>query len=113
MDEGERRQATVLFSDLTGYTRLNERVDPEDVEAVLTELRAMTNHVVEQHGGTVNQFVGDGAMVVFGVPVARRGDAVRAVLAALELHQGIRQLDERWGPQSAPIGGEEEQGGPL
>ncbi|MEO5845954.1 MAG: adenylate/guanylate cyclase domain-containing protein, partial [Caldimonas sp.] len=85
-DEGERRQATVMFCDLSGYTALNESFDPEDVEALMARVKADASAVIERHGGTVNQFVGDEIMALFGIPVARRDDARHAVAAALELH---------------------------
>ena len=91
-DEGERRQATVVFSDLAGYTALTETRDPEDVEALLILIKREATRVVERHGGTVNQFVGDEVMALFGVPVARRDDPVRAVAAALELHAAVREV---------------------
>ncbi len=85
-DEGERRHATVMFSDLTGYTALNEAFDPEEVEAVMARIKRSAVEVIERHGGRVNQFVGDEVMALFGIPVARRDDPRRAVSAALELH---------------------------
>lgn len=85
-DEGERRHATVMFSDLTGYTALNEALDPEEVEEIMARIKAEASAVIERHGGRVNQFVGDEVMALFGIPVARRDDPKRAVSAALELH---------------------------
>ena len=85
-DDGERRQATVMFSDLSGYTALNESFDPEEVEALMAHVKGEASAVIERHGGTVNQFVGDEIMALFGIPVARRDDARRAVAAALDLH---------------------------
>ena len=85
-DEGERRHATVMFSDLTGYTALNEAFDPEEVEEVMARIKREASAVIERHGGRVNQFVGDEVMALFGIPVARRDDPSRAVRAALELH---------------------------
>src|SRR6187402_2983994 len=85
-EEGERRHATVMFSDLSGYTALNESFDPEEVEALMARVKSDASAVIERHGGTVNQFVGDEIMALFGIPVARRDDARRAVEAALELH---------------------------
>jgi class 3 adenylate cyclase/tetratricopeptide (TPR) repeat protein len=85
-EDGERRQATVMFSDLSGYTALNESFDPEEVEALMARVKADASAVIERHGGTVNQFVGDEIMALFGIPVARRDDARRAVAAALDLH---------------------------
>ena len=75
-----------MFSDLSGYTALNESFDPEEVEALMARVKADASAVIERHGGTVNQFVGDEIMALFGIPVARRDDARRAVAAALELH---------------------------
>jgi class 3 adenylate cyclase/tetratricopeptide (TPR) repeat protein len=92
IDEGERRNATVMFSDLSGYTALNEASDPEDVEAIMGRIKAEATIVIERHGGTVNQFVGDEIMALFGVPLARRDDPRRAVAAALELHDAVRRL---------------------
>ncbi len=89
---GERRQATIVFSDLSGYTALNTTVDPEEVEAVLANIKASALTVIERHGGTVNQFVGDEVMALFGVPVARRDDARHAVAAALELHRVVDDM---------------------
>ncbi len=85
-EEGERRHATVMFSDLTGYTALNEAFDPEEVEQVMARIKREASEVIERHGGRVNQFVGDEVMALFGVPLARRDDPRRAVRAALELH---------------------------
>ncbi len=91
-DEGERRHATVMFSDLSGYTALNESSDPEDVEAIMGRIKAEAAAVIERHGGTVNQFVGDEIMALFGVPLARRDDPCHAVAAALELHDAVRRI---------------------
>ena len=91
-DEGERRHATVMFSDLSGYTALNEAFDPEEVEAVMARIKHDAIEVIERHGGRVNQFVGDEVMALFGIPVARRDDARRAVSAALELHRVVASI---------------------
>ena len=88
-EDGERRQATVMFSDLSGYTALNEALDPEEVEAVMARIKADATAIVERLGGTVNQFVGDEIMALFGVPLAHRDDDRRAVAAALELHRTV------------------------
>ncbi len=85
-EEGERRHVTVMFSDLTGYTALNEAFDPEEVEEIMSRIKREAIAVIERHGGRVNQFVGDEVMAMFGIPVARRDDARRAIRAALELH---------------------------
>ena len=89
---GERRQATVLFADLSGYTAMNERLDPEEVRAIVGRIKAEAVRIVEGHGGIVNQFVGDEVMALFGVPQAHEDDPVRAVRAARDLHAMVRAL---------------------
>jgi class 3 adenylate cyclase/tetratricopeptide (TPR) repeat protein len=91
-ENGERRHATVAFSDLSGYTALNERLDPEEVEAIMARIKREAIAIIERHGGTVNQFVGDEVMALYGVPVARRDDPGRAVRAAFELHAAVRAI---------------------
>ena len=91
-DEGERRLATVMFSDLSGYTALNESTDPEEVEAIMDRIKVAAIGVIQGHGGSVNQFVGDEIMALFGLPVARGDDPARAVRAALELHAKVDAL---------------------
>jgi class 3 adenylate cyclase len=91
-DTGERRQATVLFSDLSGYTAMNERLDPEEVRSIVGNIKGEAVRIVEEHGGIVNQFVGDEVMALFGVPQAHEDDPVRAVRAARDLHALVRSL---------------------
>ncbi len=98
-NDGERRHATIVFSDLSGYTALNERVDPEEVGLLMAELRTLATGIVEAQGGIVNQFVGDEIMALFGIPQAGRDDALRALRAALELHRAVRELSERQAPR--------------
>jgi class 3 adenylate cyclase/tetratricopeptide (TPR) repeat protein len=102
VDEGDRRHATVMFSDLSGYTAWNEAADPEDVETVMGRIKAEATAVIERHGGTVNQFVGDEIMALFGVPQARRDDPRHAVSAALDLHRTVRELIAGLGARTGP-----------
>ena len=89
-----------MFSDLSGYTALNEALDPEEVETLMARIKQRAIEVVESRGGTVNQFVGDEVMALFGVPVAHRDDARNAVAAALELHAAVGEL---LAPLSLPL----------
>jgi len=91
----ERRHAPVMFSDLSGYTALNESFESEEVQALMARVKSDVSAVGERYGGTVNQFVGDEMMALFGIPVARRDDARRAVEAALELRDGQREHARR------------------
>src|SRR5574341_2556411 len=87
----ERRIVTVLFADVTGSTALGETLDPEDVRALLTRYYNIAREVVTAHGGTLEKFIGDAVMVVFGLPQAHGDDAQRALSAALELRDRISQ----------------------
>jgi class 3 adenylate cyclase/tetratricopeptide (TPR) repeat protein len=98
-EAGERRHATIAFSDLSGYTALNERLDPEEVEALMGRIKREAVAIVERHGGIVNQFVGDEVMALYGVPLARRGDPARAVRASFELHAAVRAIGAEVAPR--------------
>src|SRR5688500_17836535 len=89
----ERRcHVSLLFSDLSDYTALNEVSDPELVALLLERTKAAAAAVIEKHGGTLNQFYGDGFLAVFGLPPPREDDVRRAAESALELHEAIRAL---------------------
>ncbi len=85
---------TVLFCDVTGSTTLGERQDPEQVRRVLSRYFEVARDVLERHGGTVEKFMGDAVMAVFGVPVLHEDDALRALRAASELRDDIERLNE-------------------
>jgi class 3 adenylate cyclase/tetratricopeptide (TPR) repeat protein len=91
-ESGRRCHVTLLFSDLCDYTALNEAVDPEHVASMLQTAKTAVRRILEQHGGTLNQFYGDGFLAVFGLPSGREDDSRRAAEAALELHESIRNL---------------------
>jgi class 3 adenylate cyclase/tetratricopeptide (TPR) repeat protein len=90
----ERRLVTVLFADLVGFTTLSERRDPEEVRELLSRYFDRCRLLIERYGGTVEKFIGDAVMAVWGTPVAREDDAERAVRAALALTQAIAALGE-------------------
>ena len=90
--DGERRQASIMFSDLSGYTSMNERLDPEEVEEIMHLIKSKAIKIVEHHQGTVNQFVGDEVLALFGIPVTHEDDPVRAVRSAIEIHRLVRQI---------------------
>jgi class 3 adenylate cyclase len=96
-----RKVVTVVFSDLAGSTSLGERLDPESLGRVMARWFEAMRAVLERHGGTVQKFIGDAVMAVFGVPALHEDDAVRAVRAAAELRQGLeglnRDLARDWG----------------
>jgi class 3 adenylate cyclase/tetratricopeptide (TPR) repeat protein len=85
----ERKVVTILFTDLVGSTALAEGRDPEDVSATLSAYYAQLRSELERHGGTVEKFIGDAVMAVFGAPIAHEDDAERAVRAALAIRDSI------------------------
>jgi class 3 adenylate cyclase/tetratricopeptide (TPR) repeat protein len=96
-----RKVVTVVFSDLAGSTSLGERLDPESLGRVMARWFEAMRTVLERHGGTVQKFIGDAVMAVFGIPALHEDDAVRAVRAAAELRRGLeglnRDLVRDWG----------------
>src|SRR5438445_5170615 len=90
----ERKIVTVLFADLVGFTSRAERLDPEDVRAVLRPYWERLGEELERFGGTVEKFIGDAVMALFGAPVAHEDDPERAVRAALAIRDWVREQDE-------------------
>src|SRR5947207_6787708 len=88
----QRKVVTVLFCDITGSTALGERLDPEPLRALLARYFERMRAIVESHGGTVEKFIGDAVMAVFGVPVLHEDDALRAVRAAAEMRDALPGL---------------------
>jgi len=94
-DAAERRQVTVMFSDLVGSTALSARMDPEDLREVIAAYHKCTAEIVRRFGGFVSQYLGDGVLVYFGYPQAHEDDAERAVRAGLELIAQVGTLGTR------------------
>jgi class 3 adenylate cyclase/tetratricopeptide (TPR) repeat protein len=86
----ERKVVTVLFADLVGFTSQAEQMDPEDVRALLSPFHARLRAELERFGGTVEKFIGDAVMALFGAPAAHEDDPARAVLAALAIRDWVR-----------------------
>lgn len=91
----ERKHVTVLFSDLTGFTAMSERLDPEETREIMSEVFGRAAEIIGRYDGRIEKFIGDAIMAIFGVPVAHEDDPVRAVRAALEMHEAVAQLSPR------------------
>ena len=89
-----RKTVTVVFCDVTGSTAIGERLDPESLRRVMARYFDAMRAVIERHGGTVEKFIGDAVMAVFGVPVVHEDDALRAARAAMEMREALAQLNE-------------------
>jgi len=85
----ERKLVTILFADVTGSTALGESLDPEDVRALMGRYYAHAQRVMREYGGTLEKFIGDAVMAIFGLPRALGNDAERALAAALALREAV------------------------
>ena len=92
LDTAERRQVTVMFSDLVGSTALSARMDPEDLREIISAYQKCVAETVQRFGGFVAKYMGDGVLVYFGYPQAHEDDAERAVRAGLELVAAVGEL---------------------
>jgi len=99
-NQGERKHATVLFSDLSGYTEMTERMDPEDVKNLMEDIFEKAGKIVEKYQGTVDSIFGDEILVLFGVPKAHEDDPIRAIHAAIEIHKMVEELSPKFKKQN-------------
>ena len=88
----QRKTVTVLFCDVSGSTELGEKLDPEALRALLARYFERMKEIVERHGGSVEKFIGDAVMAVFGVPVVHEDDALRALRAAVGMRETFPEL---------------------
>ena len=102
-DRAERRQVTVMFSDLVGSTALSARMDPEDLREVISAYQKCVAETVQRFGGFVAKYMGDGVLVYFGFPMAHEDDAERAVRAGLELAVAVGVTSARLRPNSPSL----------
>src|SRR5947199_6549134 len=93
---GERRQVTILFADLSGYTRLSSAFDPEETHRLLTRFFELADAVITRWGGAIDKHIGDAVMGVFGAPVAYGNDVERALRAAVDIHAAMDVLSKEF-----------------
>lgn len=93
---GERREATMMFADVVGFTSLAEQKDPEFVVSILNELFTLVTEIVFRHGGIIDKFIGDAVMAVFGVPTENADHAKNALLAAEEIQRWMEVGNAKW-----------------
>jgi len=93
---GKRRHITVLFSDIRGFTSISEQIEPEQVITLLSDYLAQVTHIVFQNGGTVDKFIGDAVMAIFGAPKSYEDDAFRAVKTGLDMVKLADSLSPNW-----------------
>jgi class 3 adenylate cyclase/tetratricopeptide (TPR) repeat protein len=93
--EGERKQVTVMFCDMVGFTNLSERLGPEEAYGIMDEVYEFLIHKVHDYGGTVNEMTGDGIMALFGAPIALEDAPQRAIRSGLAIHREIAKFGDR------------------
>jgi predicted ATPase/class 3 adenylate cyclase len=90
--EGERKYITVLFSDLSGYTALCEKLDPEETKDLTNRIFKEIGRIIAKYEGFIEKFIGDAAVALFGVPTAHEDDPIRAIKVAMEIHEIVEEL---------------------
>jgi adenylate cyclase len=96
---GDRRDVVVLFSDIRGFTSMSEQMSPDEIASLLTEYFSEMVDIVFAHGGTLDKFIGDAVMALWGAPLARRDDADQAVRAAIAMQRRVDWLNAEWSQQ--------------
>jgi adenylate cyclase len=99
---GERRPTTVLFSDIRGFTAIAESMGPDAIARLLSEYFTEMVEVIFEHGGTLDKFIGDAIMALWGAPIAHADDPDRALRAAVAMQRAIARLNERWAAEGRP-----------
>lgn len=99
---GERRQITIIFADIRGFTTVAEQLSPERVVTLLNDYLAAMTDVVFKYDGTVDKFLGDGLMAMFGAPLGHSDDVRRALACAKEMQTVFNQLRQKWGAERLP-----------
>ena len=93
--EGERKQVTVMFCDMVGYTAMCEMLDPEEAYSIMDQVYEILIHKVHEYEGTVNEMTGDGIMALFGAPIALEDAPQRAIRSSLAIHKEIVRFNDR------------------
>jgi adenylate cyclase len=99
---GDRRPITILFSDIRGFTSMAESMGPDAIAQLLTEYFSEMVEIIFEHGGTLDKFVGDAIMALWGAPIAHADDPDRALRAAIAMQRGVARLNEQWALAGRP-----------
>jgi class 3 adenylate cyclase len=94
--DSERKFVTVMFSDMAGYTAMTERLDPEDVKGIMSQIFSEITEIIKSYDGFIEKFIGDAVMAVFGVPKSHEDDPIRAIRAAMEIHVAVEDFSPRF-----------------
>jgi adenylate cyclase len=99
---GENQTATILFADIRGFTRMSEKMEPQEIVELLNEYFTLMTDLLFENGGTLDKYMGDGIMALFGAPLTKPDDAARAVKTAVEMQQALHHLNRSWEAEGRP-----------
>ncbi len=99
---GTKRPVVVFFSDIRGFTPMSEKMSPDDIASLLTEYFTEMVGIVFEHGGTLDKFIGDEIMALWGAPISKDDDADRAMRAAIDMIAVLKELNEKWSAEGRP-----------
>jgi len=94
--EGERKHVTILFSDLSGYTAMTEKLDPEEVKEIMNLIFGKITEIIQNYDGFIERFIGDAVMAIFGVPRAHEDDPIRAIRTAMEIRAAVEDISPKF-----------------
>ncbi len=99
---GERRELTIMFTDIVGFTSISDGEEPEVIWELLTEYFESMTEIILRHGGTIDKLMGDGILAFWGAPISTDDHALRAVCAAVEMQRAVEKLNQSWEPKGRP-----------
>jgi adenylate cyclase len=99
LGSGEKRPVVIFFSDIRGFTPMSEKMNPDEISALLGEYFTEMVEIIFEQGGTLDKFIGDAIMAIWGAPIAHEDDANRAINAAIQMQQVLAKLNEKWATQ--------------
>ena len=99
---GDKRPVTVLFTDIRGFTSMSETMSPDDIAQLLSEYFTEMVDVIFRHGGTLDKFIGDAIMALWGAPLPHEDDGDKAIQAAIEMQRALAALNAKWASEGRP-----------
>ena len=94
--ESERKHVTIMFADLSGYTTMTERLDPEEVRGIMSRIFGELTQIIKKYEGFIERFIGDAVMAVFGIPKSHEDDPVRSIRAAVEILAAVESISPQF-----------------
>ncbi len=102
LDSGAKKEVVIMFSDIRGFTTMSEKMDPDDVANLMREYFTEMVEIIFRNGGTLDKFIGDAIMALWGAPFGREDDADRAMIASIEMQRKLVELNQHWAQTSKP-----------